>query len=242
MSEPNQEQYSEPPWVTAENKLKQTFYRQNVDEKLVPKLSQLPVYPEMIQRLASGQILVDIGCFIGHDLRHLVNDGAPSENLYGLDIVNFWDLGYEMFQDSKKFNAHFIEADLLSSDRSLETLEGRCGIISISQVLHQWDWNGQLQAAKALCKLSAPGSMVVGNQIGNYTASELTLKSLPRPVWRHNVSSFAQLWEQVGTATNTRWECSSSMKSFTEIGWPEEDAAWLEDGARVVEFVVRRLS
>lgn len=88
----------------------------------------------MLARLVDGQLLVDIGCFIGHDLRHLVNDGAPSLNIYGVDIVNFWDLGYEMFQDSEKFQAHFIEADLLSPTRSLQDLEGRCGIVCISQV------------------------------------------------------------------------------------------------------------
>lgn len=32
----SQEKYSEPPWVTAENKLKQTFYRPNIDEKVTP--------------------------------------------------------------------------------------------------------------------------------------------------------------------------------------------------------------
>lgn len=88
----------------------------------------------MLQRLSSGQLLVDIGCFVGHDLRHLVNDRAPSSNIYGVDIVNFWDLGYEMFRDSEKLQAHFIEADLLAPTRSLQDLERRCGIICISQV------------------------------------------------------------------------------------------------------------
>ena len=52
---------------------------------LVPQLRRLPAYPEIIQRLVQGQVLADIGCFIGHDLRHLVNDGAPTKNLYGFD-------------------------------------------------------------------------------------------------------------------------------------------------------------
>lgn len=84
--------------------------------------------------------------------------------------------------------------------------------------------------------------MIVGNQIGNIKAGELTLKSLPHPVWRHNEESFSRLWEEVGQATGTRWECSSWLKSFAEIGWPDEDAKWMEEGARIVEFVVKRVS
>lgn len=199
----------------------------------------------MLKRLVDGELLVDIGCFVGHDLRHLVNDIGPCENplnIYGVDIVNFWDLGYEMFRDSEHFHAHFIETDLLAPNRSSQDLNGRCDIICISQVLHQWDKEGQLQAAKELCKLSKPGPMVVGNQIGNLSAGELTLPSLPRPVWRHNESSFSQLWKQVGLATGTRWECSAWMKTFGEIGWSEEDAKWMEEGARIIEFVVHRLA
>jgi hypothetical protein len=97
-------------------------------------LSRLPVYPELLKRLADGQLLVDIGCFIGHDLRHLVHDGAPSENLHGIDIADFWDLGFEMYNDRGRFNAHFTKADFLSSDGAISEFRDKCDIISIFQV------------------------------------------------------------------------------------------------------------
>jgi hypothetical protein len=97
-------------------------------------LSRLPVYPELLKRLADGQLLVDIGCFIGHDLRHLMHDGAPSENLHGIDIADFWDLGFEMYNDRGRFNAQFTKADFLSSEGAIAEFRDKCDIISIFQV------------------------------------------------------------------------------------------------------------
>ena len=44
------------------------------------------------ERLKKGASLVDVGTFIGQDLRRLIVDGAPSTNLYAVDIVNHWDI------------------------------------------------------------------------------------------------------------------------------------------------------
>lgn len=101
---------------------------------LVPQLSRLPVYPELLKRLSEGQLLVDLGCFIGHDLRHLVNDGAPSENIHGIDIVNFWDLGFEMYNDRGRFKAHFTQGDIMASDGAMAEFKNKSDIISIFQV------------------------------------------------------------------------------------------------------------
>jgi hypothetical protein len=84
--------------------------------------------------------------------------------------------------------------------------------------------------------------VVVGNQIGNTTGQEISLKSLPIPLWRHDVGSFARLWEEVGLATDTVWECSSWIRTFEEMDWKAEDAGWMEEGVRVLEFTVRRVS
>lgn len=35
-------------------------------------IPQSPVYPEVLQRLKSGEKLLDLGCAIGQELRHLV--------------------------------------------------------------------------------------------------------------------------------------------------------------------------
>jgi hypothetical protein len=62
---------------------------------------------------------MDVGYFLGGDLQHLIFDSAPSENMYGVDIVSHWDVGYSLFKDKDKvhFKGHFIEADILSTDK-----------------------------------------------------------------------------------------------------------------------------
>jgi hypothetical protein len=61
-------------------------------------------------------------------------------------------------------------------------------------------------------------------------------------MWRHNEESFAQLWEEVGLATGTTWESKSWLRTFGEMDWRDEDHAWMEEGVRVLEFVVRRVT
>jgi hypothetical protein len=215
---------------------------------LVPQLCKLPVYQEILKRIKDGEVLIDVGCFIGHDLRRLAFDSAPStsNNLYGVDIVSHWNVGYEMFRDKESFKAQFIEADILSAPGSvpgLSLLKGRVDIISTLQVIHQWDWDGQIRAFKALIGFSNPqaGSMIVGNQIGNPKAQEVTLKSLGVPMYRHNPESFKKLWGQIESETGTKWETQAWMRSFKEMSWDPQDGAWMEPGVAIIEFAVRRV-
>jgi len=185
---------------------------------------------------------MDVGCFIGHDLRRLVYDGAPSKNLYGVDIVNHWNLGYELFRDQDHFDGHFIKADILSaSNPALAALKGQVDIVSVTQVLHHWDWNGQVKAAKALATFTNPGSMIVGNQIGNLKAQEVTLESIGAPMWRHNPESFEELWNQIGAETETKWKTQARMRTFQQMSYDIPDRAWMEAGVAVIEFAVRRI-
>ena len=184
---------------------------------------------------------MDVGCFIGHDLRRLVYDGAPSENLYGVDIVSHWNVGFNMFQDQGRFNAHFIEADILFTVGSaLTALKGKVDIISVTQVIHSWDWAGQVKAAKALTTFTKPGSTVVGNQIGNPTAQEVKLNDLAVPMWRHNPASWEKMWAEVSEETGTKWEAQAWMRTFEDMWWEAKDGAWMEPGVGIIEFVVKR--
>ncbi|KAF4626047.1 hypothetical protein G7Y89_g12114 [Cudoniella acicularis] len=205
------------------------------------KPQRIPVYPEILKRVQAGELLLDVGCFLGHDLRRLAYDGAPSTNLYGLDIANHWNVGFELFRDQSHFGAHFIEADILSeSDSALLALKGKVDIVSALQVIHQWDWEGQVKAAKVLATFTKPGSLVVGNSIGNSKAQEVTLKSIGVPMYRQNPESFEKLWIQVGNETGTKWETQAWLRSFEEMSFDPKDHAWMEDGVAMLEFSVRR--
>ena len=100
--------------------------------------------------------MMDIGAFIGQDLRHLAALNVPTHHLYAVDIVSHWDLGYHMFRDRDKFHAHFLKTDILHPSAGLQKLQGRMDIISITHVLHQWDLDTQLKALKEVVKLTRP--------------------------------------------------------------------------------------
>ncbi|ETS77999.1 hypothetical protein PFICI_10061 [Pestalotiopsis fici W106-1] len=212
---------------------------------LTPQLRRLPIYDEILDRVKShGATLVDVGTFVGHDLRRLAYDGAPSDKLYGVDIVSYADVSYDLFRDRETFKGHFIQADILSDESAeLNALKGNVDIIVVSQLLHQWTWDNQVKAAKALVDYTKPGSLIVGNQIGNSKAFELTLKTPPISIWRHNVESFTDMFnKEVGPATGTTWEVQAWLRSFPDMGWDLSDAAWMEPDVCLVEFAARRLS
>lgn len=98
-----------------------------------------------------------------------------------------------------------------------------------------------MAACKALVKFSKPNSVVVGNQMGNTTPQDFSLPALPLPLWRHDEKTFAKMWAEVGLATGTKWEVEAWMRTFEEMEWSAEDAKLMEEGIRVVEFVVRRV-
>ena len=60
-----------------------------------------------------GETLLDLEYCFGQDLRQLVADGAPSENIYGLDIEGLLiDIGYNLFIDRGRLKSTFIVGDV----------------------------------------------------------------------------------------------------------------------------------
>ncbi|KAL4995726.1 hypothetical protein BDV10DRAFT_187766 [Aspergillus recurvatus] len=84
-----------------------------------------PVYPEVLSRIKSGETFLDLGCCFGQDIRKLVHDGAPGENLIGVDTEpRFLELGYQLFKDKVSLKAHFLTGDVLAEDFLAEWHDG----------------------------------------------------------------------------------------------------------------------
>ena len=206
-------------------------------------LPKSPAYASIIQKLQGGGSFLDIGCFIGQDLRRLVADGAPSDRLYAVDVVSHWDVGYDMYLDRDRFSAHFIKADILYPNAELKALRGTIDVVSITHVLHQWDWGDQVKAVEQLVGLSSGrGAMVVGFQVGSVGVRERKASGLARSdAYWHDPGSFQRMWDEVGRETGTDWKCKTRMLGWEEVGWDPKDTEYLGNEARVIEFVVRRL-
>lgn len=211
---------------------------------LKPQLSLSAVYPEVLARAKAGETVVDIGTFIGHDLRRLVVDGAPSDRLWGIDIANHFDVGFEFFRDRERWQGTFIEADFLTveTNPTLKPLRANTDIVSIASVLHQWDWIGQVRGATALTHFTKPGSLIAGLQMGKPVAGAVVMQGLKVPLYIHTPESFAKLWEEVGASTGTRWETQAWPHPWEWIGIDSAEMAWMGPGVQLLEFAVRRVA
>lgn len=208
---------------------------------LVPYISFSPAYSKVLERLKAGSIMLDVGCFIGADFRRLAYDGAPTDKMYGVDIVSHWDLGYELYRDRDRFNAKIIISDILFEDNpELEALKGKVDVISVSAVMHQWTWDKQVEAAKRIVAFSSgKDSIIFGHQVGHLEGRDVTLPQAT--TFRHNAESQVRLWKQVGEETATKWNCQARLMDRDAVGWDPKDLSWMDPGDRVLDYVVTRL-
>lgn len=211
---------------------------------LSPSISQHPAYSTILSRLKDGEKLLDIGCYLGTDLRQLLIDGAPQEQLYGTDIVNHWDLGYELFQDKDKFHVRYLESDLLHPTKELRELHGQIDIVFIVHVLHQWDWDTQVLACKEIAKFTKPGSLMVGYQGGTNDIEQRTQWNRDNgqnEFTLHDPQSFKRMWDVVGEATGTKWTVEALIVPFSELDGRAEDVMYLGPDFAYLRYLVERL-
>ena len=205
----------------------------------------------MITHLKVGASILDVGCCFGQDLRHMAADGAPTQHMYSSDIVpEFWDLGFDLYRDFSSFKAQFIEADILNPGSLYAHLNGKIDIILVNQVLHLFDWDRQVKAAKNMVSLSRLGTWVVGYQIGSVVAGAIPVSIATgsssgatgsTSKFYHSTETWQDLWRQIGKETHTNWVVESWMLDLKEWGLEDEDFAWMGPNAIGFDFIVRRV-
>jgi SAM-dependent methyltransferase len=212
---------------------------------LEPSISRHPAYSTILSRLKSGGKLLDVGCYVGQDLRRLALDEAPSDGLFGNDIVNHWDLGYEFFNDRDRFLASYVESDILFPNKELSKLHGKMDVIFIVHVLHQWDWATQILACKELVRLlkAAPGSLVVGYQGGTKDLAARTKwnkENNQNKFTLHDADTFRRMWDVVGEETGTKWSTEAEM--VDELNYRTEETSYLGPDFGLLRFSVTRIN
>jgi hypothetical protein len=181
---------------------------------------------------------------MGQDLRRLVLDGVPQEHLFGNDIVNHWDLGFEFFNDKDKFHVPYIESDLLYPTDEFMTLYGQMDVISIVHVLHQWDWDTQVLACKELVKFSKIGSLVIGFQGGtsDYAKRAQSNREAGQAEFAlHDANTFEHCWNVVGEQTGTKWRTEADVLPLSELVYSREEVAYLGNDFAFLRFEVTRI-
>lgn len=255
-------------------------------------LSRHPLYPEVLARLrpdtkleaqqyeslsisgeGSGtsylhshpQLFLDLGCCLAQDLRKLVFDGVPSENLYGLDIErDFIDLSYDLFKDHTTLKSQFVVEDMFLAEperdcdsstskssasstsplTSLASLDKRISIIAANSFFHLYNYSDQLRLAKRVVQLLSPerGSLILGRQVGSSQPGEYNAVNNRGTRYSHNIASFRRFWDQVAE------EIGNGCKFRVEAALDEEELGenknqgqhWSEPNIRRLRFGVWR--
>ncbi len=180
---------------------------------------------------------------MGQDVRKLVYDGVPSENICATDLKKeFWVIGHDLFRDESTLKTSFIEADVLDPDSALRDVDGQFNIAYTASFFHLFDWNTQVRAAKRVVQLlkPEPGSLIIGRQGGKVEAGDFSQIKKELTSYWHNEDSWVKLWTEVGNQTNSRWQVEATLGE--EVDSPKQMKTRLvPDGVRYLTFAVRRL-
>ena len=183
-------------------------------------LSSMPTYPEVLQRLKDGERLLDMACCFGQEIRQLVADGAPAENLYGCDLrEEYISLGYKLFRDKDTLQAKFLTADVFDSKSSLAELKGHFDMIYAGSFFHLWGYDDQVKVSKAVAALLRPqkGSMILGRQVGAIQGIEVEDGNGGNgKMYRHSVESLQKMWKDIGDDIGVTFKVDASLRPLSE--------------------------
>lgn len=181
----------------------------------------------MVKRVKGGATLLDLGCCFGYasvcrrrfgtllisqsqDIRKLVFDGCPSENLVGAELEPaFINFGYDLFRDKEKLKTSFKTGDFFAGQTAHDLPEQSFDFIHSGSFFHLFTWEEQIEAFSRAIKLlkHKPGSVIFGRQASRDVAgpfSELTARS--GPMFMHNEESFRKLLNEVLTTTGVKFD------------------------------------
>jgi hypothetical protein len=121
-------------------------------------------------------------------------------------------------------------------------LQGKIDVIDVTHVLHQWGWEGQIEAAKQVAKLSKPGSLIVGFQAGTAGGATKEPGEDKFHYWiRQDPESWAEMWDVVGQDGGMEFKSDAALLQYHEIGVVAKDVEYLGPLSRILRFEVRRI-
>ncbi|KAG6371201.1 hypothetical protein JVT61DRAFT_9825 [Boletus reticuloceps] len=169
---------------------------------------------------ANAPLLLDIGCCMGTDLRHLVQSGYLATSVIGCDVRrDFIDLGYELYSDRDRCQISFFVGDVfditllpfpqvaddahpsLKDVQSLNELRGHVNYVYAGSLFHLFDEGTQEAIARRLATLldvsggSGP-AVLFGKHVAQAEEGVID-DAMGRTRYAHSPASWKELWERV---------------------------------------------
>lgn len=163
---------------------------------------------------------------MGQDLRKLVMDGAPSDNLYGVDLYGgYLNLSYDLFRDRDLLKSHLGQGDILtmaSEGDFLQTVKGTIDIIHIGMLLHCFGLEDQRQLIKRCLELlkSDGKTAIVGTALGDVDGAVGLASN-----YMHSDTTFKAMCNDVAKAANITLECLAYLDSALHFKNVQKDSA-----------------
>ncbi|KAK8079489.1 hypothetical protein PG997_007307 [Apiospora hydei] len=215
-------------------------------------LYKQPSYPAMLKRLKAGEArYLEIGFGLGQDLRKLVADGAPGQNVFGNELEEgFVDLSYELWRDRTTLQAQLAQGDAIADlngdgdSGMLRRLKGTVDYLYLGMVLHVFDRERQLALLENCVQLlkpagpqeqqNQPGAMILGEAVGDIEGC-----ATPAGNFMHSDATLRQLLDEVSKTTGRRFDCRITLDEG--LAMPDARKKWGQVRARRLAFEVEIL-
>jgi len=189
-----------------------------------------PIYKEILEKCKNeGATLIDFGSCLGQDVRQLVYDGVPLDQIRGYDLDPFFiEQGYQLFRDGElmKEKKIFSSGDIFN-DQFLETVEP-ADYLHAGSFIHLFDGKTQREVCRRLSRLSK--CAIIGRQVGASVPEERPAAFVSdgtKMMW-HSPESFARMWDE---ATEGKWQVESATLQTTDE---------IKNTGQMLIFVVRK--
>ncbi|PFH52913.1 hypothetical protein AMATHDRAFT_1651 [Amanita thiersii Skay4041] len=221
------------------------------------KISRLPAYKSVLnlKHERSNPIFLDIGCCFGNDIRKIVADGWPIQNVIASDLrTEFWDCGHDLFKSkTATFPAAFVPGDAfdpnmispraplyetpqtpcpdLKSLKSLNPLQGHISAIHASSFFHLFNEEKQLELARKLATLLSPasGSVIFGSHVGKLVKGirSIAPRGSTVSMFCHSPDSWRDVWNGQVFAKDTIHVEAGLKEIDRDIGFGVEEEVWI---------------